>query len=112
MPTLLSPLKMLNKTDAMDRFTLKGSQFQQPLLEFSGACAGCGETPYVKLLTQLFGERMVVANATAAAPFGVLRSPVNPYRPIKTVTVPLGATPCLKTRQNMVLACTTPIRHA
>ena len=67
------------KTDAMDRFTLKGSQFQQPLLEFSGACAGCGETPYVKLLTQLFGERMVVANATGCSSIWGASSPVNPY---------------------------------
>ena len=63
----------------MDRFTLKGSQFQQPLLEFSGACAGCGETPYVKLLTQLFGERMVVANATGCSSIWGASSPVNPY---------------------------------
>ena len=47
-----------------DKATIRGSQFQQPLMEFSGACEGCGETPYVKLLTQLFGTRMVVANAT------------------------------------------------
>ncbi len=67
------------KTDVMDRFTLKGSQFQQPLLEFSGACAGCGETPYVKLLTQLFGERMVVANATGCSSIWGASSPVNPY---------------------------------
>src|SRR4030095_7890202 len=48
----------------VNRNTVKGSQFFQPLFEFSGACAGCGETPYLKLLTQLFGERMIVANAT------------------------------------------------
>ena len=44
--------------DSMDKFSVKGSQFEQPLLEFSGACAGCGETPYMKLMTQLFGDRM------------------------------------------------------
>ena len=44
-----------------------GSQFQQPLFEFSGACAGCGETPYVKLVTQLFGDRMMIANATGCS---------------------------------------------
>ena len=69
--------------DRGDRFdklgSLKGAQFQQPLLEFHGACAGCGETPYVKLLTQLFGNRMIIANATGCssiwgAPFGS-----NPY---------------------------------
>ena len=49
------------------KYSLKGSQFKKPLLEFSGACAGCGETPYVKLLTQLFGSRMVIANATGCS---------------------------------------------
>ena len=48
--------------------TVKGSQFKQPLLEFSGACAGCGETPYAKLVTQLFGDRMYIANATGCSP--------------------------------------------
>jgi pyruvate-ferredoxin/flavodoxin oxidoreductase len=67
------------KNDVMDRGSLKGSQFQQPLLEFSGACAGCGETPYVKLLTQLFGERMLVANATGCSSIWGASSPVNPY---------------------------------
>ena len=55
------------KDNLMSRTTLKGSQLQQPLHEFSGACAGCGETPYVKVLTQLFGERMVIANATGCS---------------------------------------------
>jgi len=50
-----------------DRHTVKGSQFSQPLLEFSGACEGCGETPYLKLLSQLFGERMIIANATGCS---------------------------------------------
>ncbi len=50
-----------------DKFSVKGSQFQQPLLEFSGACAGCGETPYLKLATQLFGDRMIIANATGCS---------------------------------------------
>ncbi|MDE6490571.1 MAG: pyruvate:ferredoxin (flavodoxin) oxidoreductase, partial [Muribaculaceae bacterium] len=55
------------KEELLPRYTVKGSQLRQPLLEFSGACAGCGETPYVKLLTQLFGERMVIANATGCS---------------------------------------------
>ena len=49
--------------------SVKGSQFLRPLFEFSGACSGCGETPYIKLASQLFGDRMMVANATAAHPF-------------------------------------------
>ncbi len=55
------------KVNPMNLFTVKGSQFEQPLLEFSGACAGCGETPYAKLVTQLFGDRMMVANATGCS---------------------------------------------
>ncbi len=67
------------KDDLVKRNTLKGSQFQQPLLEFSGACAGCGETPYVKLLTQLFGERMFVANATGCSSIWGASAPTTPY---------------------------------
>ena len=61
------------------RDTLKGSQFQQPLMEFSGACAGCGQTPYVKLVTQLYGERMVVANATGCSSVWAASAPTTPY---------------------------------
>ncbi|MDR2892474.1 MAG: pyruvate:ferredoxin (flavodoxin) oxidoreductase [Deltaproteobacteria bacterium] len=67
------------KDNLMGRDSLKGSQFQQPLLEFSGACAGCGETPYIKLLTQLFGERMTVANATGCSSIWAGSCPSNPY---------------------------------
>ena len=59
--------------------TVKGSQFKQPLLEFSGACAGCGETPYIKLITQLFGDRMMVANATGCSSIWGNSSPSTPY---------------------------------
>ncbi|MGD9826569.1 pyruvate:ferredoxin (flavodoxin) oxidoreductase [Desulfobacter sp.] len=67
------------KTDVMKRDTLKGSQLWKPLLEFSGACAGCGETPYVKLITQLFGERMTVANATGCSSIWGASAPSMPY---------------------------------
>ncbi|WP_020585218.1 pyruvate:ferredoxin (flavodoxin) oxidoreductase [Desulfobacter curvatus] len=67
------------KTDVMKRDTLKGSQFWKPLLEFSGACSGCGETPYVKLITQLFGERMTVANATGCSSIWGGSAPSMPY---------------------------------
>lgn len=56
-----------SKKSDMSKYTLKGSQLQKPLFEFSGACAGCGETPYIKLVTQLFGGRMIVANATGCS---------------------------------------------
>ncbi|MEI6889271.1 MAG: pyruvate:ferredoxin (flavodoxin) oxidoreductase [Bacteroidota bacterium] len=69
------------KTNVIDRFkTFKNSQFAQPLFEFSGACAGCGETPYIKLLTQLYGERMMIANATGCSSIYGGTAPFTPYR--------------------------------
>ena len=59
--------------------TVKGSQFKQPLFEFSGACAGCGETPYIKVITQLFGDRMVIANATGCSSIYGGSAPTCPY---------------------------------
>ena len=59
--------------------TVKDSQFKKPLFEFSGACAGCGETPYVKLITQLFGDRMIVANATGCSSIYGGSAPTCPY---------------------------------
>ena len=70
------------KPDVVAKFketTVKGSQFKQPLLEFSGACAGCGETPYAKLATQLFGDRMYIANATGCSSIWGNSSPSTPY---------------------------------
>jgi pyruvate-ferredoxin/flavodoxin oxidoreductase len=63
----------------VNRTTVKGSQFFQPLFEFSGACSGCGETPYIKLLTQLFGERMIVANATGCSSIFGGNLPTTPW---------------------------------
>ncbi len=62
-----------------NRFTTKGSQFLEPLFEFSGACAGCGETPYIKLLTQLFGDRLIIANATGCSSIYGGNLPTTPY---------------------------------
>jgi pyruvate-ferredoxin/flavodoxin oxidoreductase len=74
--------KVSYKTDVIDRFkTFKNSQFAQPLFEFSGACAGCGETPYIKLLTQLYGERMMISNATGCSSIYGGTAPFTPYRP-------------------------------
>ena len=73
---------MPSKTDVVDKFkaiTVKGSQFKKPLLEFSGACAGCGETPYAKLVTQLFGDRMYIANATGCSSIWGNSTPSTPY---------------------------------
>ena len=67
------------KKNVMPTNTVKGSQFKTPKFEFSGACAGCGETPYIKLLTQLFGERMIVANATGCSSIYGASTPSMPY---------------------------------
>ena len=69
------------KPNPVNKETVKGSQFEQPLLEFSGACAGCGETPYTKLITQLFGDRMQISNATGCSSIWGGSAPSMPYRP-------------------------------
>lgn len=71
--------KVSAKPNVMPATTIKGSQFRQPLLEFSGACAGCGETAYMKLATQLFGTRMMVANATGCSSIWGASAPATPY---------------------------------
>ncbi len=75
-------LTLDDKPEVAEKFkfsTVKGSQFKQPLLEFSGACAGCGETPYAKLVTQLFGDRMFIANATGCSSIWGASAPATPY---------------------------------
>jgi pyruvate-ferredoxin/flavodoxin oxidoreductase len=67
------------RTGGFDKYSIKGSQFQQPLLEFSGACAGCGETPYLKLATQMFGDRMIIANATGCSSIWGGSAPSVPF---------------------------------
>ena len=71
--------EVMDKENAGDKFTVQGSQFQRPLFEFSGACAGCGETPYAKLITQLFGTRMIIANATGCSSIWGGSAPSMPY---------------------------------
>ena len=72
-------IKLPEEKLELNRATVKGSQFLQPLFEFSGACAGCGETPYIKLITQLFGDRMIVANATGCSSIYGGSAPTCPY---------------------------------
>ena len=67
------------KANPLNKKTMKGIQFEQPLLEFSGACAGCGETPYAKLVTQLVGDRMMIANATGCTSIWGASAPSMPY---------------------------------
>ncbi len=75
----VDPKKVAPKKNPMKKETVLGSQFEQPLFEFSGACAGCGETPYAKLITQLFGDRMMVSNATGCSSIWGASAPAMPY---------------------------------
>ncbi|GLC32306.1 pyruvate:ferredoxin (flavodoxin) oxidoreductase [Clostridium omnivorum] len=72
-------MKVSPKANPMSKFSVKGSQFEQPLLEFSGACGGCMETSYAKLVTQLFGDRMMIANATGCSSIWGASAPATPY---------------------------------
>lgn len=72
-------MNITEKANPMGTTTVKGSQFETPMLEFSGACAGCGETPYAKLVTQLFGDRMMIANATGCSSIWGGSTPAMPY---------------------------------
>ncbi|WP_461204539.1 pyruvate:ferredoxin (flavodoxin) oxidoreductase [Clostridium sp. DL1XJH146] len=71
--------KLPKKENPTNKYTVKGSQFELPLFEFSGACAGCGETPYAKLVTQLYGDRMMIANATGCSSIWGGSAPSTPY---------------------------------
>ena len=96
------------KEDVVAKFkenTVKGSQFKQPLLEFSGACAGCGETPYAKLITQLFGDRMYIANATGCSSIWGNSSPSTPYTVNAKGQVQHGLTLCSKITLNSDTVC-------
>ena len=72
-------VEKVRNRNPMNKNTLKGSQFETPLLEYNGACAGCGETPYAKLVTQLFGDRMMIANATGCSSIWAASTPASAY---------------------------------
>ncbi|EER04711.1 pyruvate:ferredoxin oxidoreductase/NADPH-cytochrome P450, putative [Perkinsus marinus ATCC 50983] len=102
-----------DRSSRFDNTTLKGSQFYQPLLEFHGACAGCGETPYVRLLTQMFGDRMMIANATGCssiwgAPYGS-----TPFAARRDGTGPAWANSLFEdaAEYGMGMAVTTAVRR-
>ena len=80
-----------NSPTVFNKFTVKGSQFEKPLFEFSGACAGCGETPYIKLLTQLFGSSLLIANATGCSSIYSGTAPTCPYAKLANGTGPAWA---------------------
>ena len=84
-------LNLSEKPNMANRESVKGSQFEVPYLEFSGACAGCGETPYAKLVTQLFGERMYIANATGCSSIWGGSAPSTPYTTDKNGRGPVWA---------------------
>ena len=103
------------KQDVIDKFketTVKGSQFKQPLLEFSGACAGCGEPPYAKLITQLFGDRMYIANATGCTSIWGNSSPSTPYTANKAGKGPAWSNSLLRITQSLVMVCYSPSRQS
>lgn len=91
--------------DVMDKKMLKGSQFVRPLFEFNGACPGCGETPYVRLLTQLFGDRMLIANATGCSSIYSASAPSIPYTVNAYGKGPAWGTHCLRIMPNTATAC-------
>lgn len=96
----------------VEKTSVRGSQFQTPLMEFSGACSGCGETPYFKLLTQLFGERMVVANATGCSTIWGGSFPSNPYTTMKeTGRGPAWANSLFEDNAELGLGMMTAMSH-
>lgn len=72
-------MTLKQKANPVKKASVKGSQFEKPLMEFSGACSGCGETPYIKLLTQLYGDHMMIANTTGCSSIWGASSPATPY---------------------------------
>ena len=107
-------VQLPNRGKEIDLTTIRGSQFQQPLLEFSGACEGCGETPYVKLLTQLFGSRLVIANASGCS---IVWAGLDAIGFAYTVDgewgrPSLGQRPSSRTTQSTVWACARPTSTA
>ena len=94
------------KKDMQDN-TVKGSQFKQPMLEFSGSCAGCAETSYARLVTQLFGDHMYISNATGCSSIWGGPAATSPYCANKEATAPHGATPCLRITPSTVWVCTS-----
>ncbi len=103
--------KVSEKKDMQDN-TVKGSQFKQPMLEFSGSCAGCAETSYARLVTQLFGDHMYISNATGCSSiWGGPRLPL-PYTVNKDGHGPAWATPCSRITPSTASACTSARRSA
>ena len=103
--------KVTVKDDLMPLTTLKGSQFSQPLIEFSGACAGCGETPYIKVVTQLFGDRMIIANATGCSSIWGGSAPSTVYTKNKEGKGPAWANSLFEDNAEYGYGMAVAIRH-
>lgn len=99
------------KQNPMDNNTVKGSQFERPLLEFSGACAGCGETPYAKLITQLFGDRMYIANATGCSSIWGGSAPTSPYTTNHIGQGPAWSNSLFEDNAEFGLGMATAVKH-
>lgn len=99
------------KEDLVSRTTLRGSQFVQPYLEFSGACAGCGETPYAKLITQLYGDRMMIANATGCSSIWGASAPSTPYCTDADGKGPAWANSLFEDNAEFGLGMQTAVKH-
>ncbi|MCR4805459.1 MAG: pyruvate:ferredoxin (flavodoxin) oxidoreductase [Clostridia bacterium] len=95
----------------MDRGSVKGSQFAFPYFEFSGACAGCGETPYIKVVTQLFGDRMMIANATGCSSIWGASAPSMPYTTDKNGRGPSWANSLFEDNAEFGLGMATAVRQ-
>ena len=93
-------------------FTVKGSQFRQPMLEFSGSCAGCAETSYARLITQLFGDHMMISNATGCSSIWGGPAATSPYTVNKEGKGPPGPTPCSRITRSTASACTSARRRS
>ncbi len=101
----------LEEKEPMSRNTVKGSQFVAPYLEFSGACAGCGETPYVKVVTQLFGDRMMIANATGCSSIWGGSAPSMPYTTDQKGRGPAWANSLFEDNAEFGLGMATAVRQ-
>ncbi|MGI6204853.1 MAG: pyruvate:ferredoxin (flavodoxin) oxidoreductase [Anaerovoracaceae bacterium] len=100
------------KSDRVDKNTVKGSQFCMPYFEFSGACAGCGETPYIKVITQLYGDRMMIANATGCSSIWGASAPSMPYCKDKNGRGPSWANSLFEDNAEYGLGMATGVRQA
>lgn len=95
------------KKPTQGKLNVANSQYLRPLNEFSGACAGCGETPYAKLVTQLFGDRMMLSNSAGCSTVWAAGAPSCPTPPTRTATARRGASRSLKTTPNTASACSS-----